>query len=561
MTGNCASMAGELGRFAFHGFIAVADADESLGPREVERFHQFISAPPEDAGACLRGALESLRDQYAELWKGYRAGTIGRSPGTVASHWATLLPRLAPQEAQAFLRELLDCLNEVSRAGSPALARLGLRPNVKARALDELREVLAGGPEGLPVRPEVAEPVAPGPVPAHAPAGRHGLWPAADLVIGSAPVWVRGKTRVRCVGVVPETHDVKSFHFVAEPQRLFAYKPGQFATLELPIDGRTVRRSYTISSTPSRPYTISITVKRVTEGLASNWLHENLAPGFELNLSGPNGDFTCLDSPAEKLLLVSGGSGVTPMMSMLRWLSDTASPCDVVFLNFVRTPDDVIFSGELRQLAARMGERLRLGVIPSHVRAGHSWNGPTGRVADMLLRFYAPDFAEREVFVCGPGGFMDFVRATLANAGHPRERYHQESFGGPPGAPAVASGGAAGASRAKAPPASAATAAAKPAAPTPAAPASAQAPGELVFARSGKTVRCDPGDAILDIAEANGIAMENSCRSGTCGTCKTRKIEGTVHLDDQRALSDDDLAAGYVLACVGRVEGRVVIEA
>ncbi len=560
MTQSSESTAGDLARLLFHGFIAVADADETLGPREVERLHQIASSPPASASRSLRAALESLREQYAELWKGYRAGTVGRSTESVASHWIVLRPRLEPAEAESFAREFLECLGEVVVAGSPVLARLGLRSNAKAKALEDLRRRLDGGAfaadaQGLP--PAGAPASVPTVASAQPAADLPGLWPSAGLVVGSAPAWARGKTRVRCVNVVPETHDVKSFHFVASPGCLFSYRPGQFVTLELPLDGRTVRRSYTISSSPSRPYTLSITVKRVQGGLVSNWLHENMAPGFEFNLSGPNGDFTCFGAPAEKLLLVSGGSGVTPVMSMLRWLADTESPCDVVFLNCVHSPADVIFAEEFRVISARMGARLRLGVVPSHVEPGHSWVGPTGRVSEALVRLYAPDFAEREVFVCGPGGFMYAVRGLLAGAGHPAERYHEESFGGAPaGTPAPARPArAAGVAAAAAP-----RPAASPAPPAPAATPAA-AGGEIVFAKSGKTVKCGPDDAILDVAEANGIAMENSCRSGTCGSCKTKKVEGTVHLDDQRALSDEDIAAGYVLVCVGRAEGRVVIEA
>jgi ferredoxin len=91
--------------------------------------------------------------------------------------------------------------------------------------------------------------------------------------------------------------------------------------------------------------------------------------------------------------------------------------------------------------------------------------------------------------------------------------------------------------------------------------ATSAAASEIVFRKSGKTVKCTIDDAILDVAESNGIAYESSCRAGTCGTCKTKKIEGTVHLDEQQVLSEADISEGFILACVGRAEGRVVLDA
>src|SRR5260370_27527224 len=107
-----------------------------------------------------------------------------------------------------------------------------------------------------------------------------------------------GRQPVRCVQVIDEPRDVKTFRLVTDPPKLFRYYPGQFVTLEVPVDGDIVRRSYTISATPSRPHAISVTVKRVPQGVISNWLHDNLHPGATLFLDGPHATFTCIPHDA-----------------------------------------------------------------------------------------------------------------------------------------------------------------------------------------------------------------------------------------------------------------------
>lgn len=529
-------------RFVFHSFVVVADADERVSPREVERLHDILAALPAGMPISLRNACIALQGQYAQLWKSYQAGELGRTMQSLQSHWALLKPGLG-DEALAFASSWLCVLDDVVKAGAPVLARLGV-PSEKMRMLERLREAILSG-SALPIPESPAASSAP--VPA---------WRPADLLASGIPSWTRGKTTLRCVAVVQETHNVKSFHFSCDEPRLFTFRPGQFVTFDAPVAGKAVRRSYTISSSPSRPHALAITVKRMDDGVVSAWLHENMALGRELTVFGPNGDFTCLESPSAKLLFIAAGSGITPLMSMLRWLSDTFCACDVAFLDFVHSPDDIIFHDEMRQCSARMGSRLRLTIVPATLGAGQKWDGHVGHVSHALLRALAPDLAEREAFVCGPAGFMEAVRGHLLAAGLPAERYHQESFGGavqrlsPHPPPAVP----------------------RPLAPHPAAPASAPAASEeaiapaaaaveVVFARSGKTIACTADDILLEVAEANGIEIANSCRSGTCGTCKTRRLEGAVELEDQRALSEADLADGYVLACVGRARGRVVLDA
>jgi ferredoxin-NADP reductase len=545
-------------------FIHVADAEGGVSAREVQCLQELIENLRWCDDADIKKGLENLRLLYLDLWKDYQKKSFAHDLKSISERIQTVGVLAAdPARARASLRTFV---NRLSQNSSPTLVRLGLgaMPAAKQKAQKDVLLALSS-PDQAPAAgvAEVSPPLDAEPTPVlHAQADLS-IWPSATLKMATEHVWKRGKTPVCCVAVIPETHDVKTFVFQALQPALFVYKPGQFATLELPIEGKTVRRSYTISSSPSRPHAISITVKRVPGGLVSNWLHDNMKVGFQFTLSGPHGEFTCFDAPADKLLLIAAGSGVTPIMSMLRWLVDTASTADIVFINNIRTPADVIFDSELKYLSMRLGNKIKMGVIPGNVYAGQAWNGPVCHFSEHLVRMWAPDYAEREVFVCGPPGYMNAVRSTLTQIGFPAHRYHQESFGGPAPVQNAAPLLATAAPVATAAPIPVASAVVLPAVvhPVPA-PAAEVLKVELVFSVSSRTVMVSSGDCILDVAEEHGIALASSCRAGNCGTCKVKKTEGTVEMDGQQALSEADLSEGFVLACVGQAcSSRVVLEA
>ena len=352
----------------------------------------------------------------------------------------------------------------------------------------------------------------------------------AAHIFAPAPIWTRGRVRVRCVKVTEEeAPEVKTYTFAAVQPQLFQFRPGQFVTLELPANGGMVSRSYTISSSPSRPSNLSITVKRAPMGLVSNWLYNNMAEGFEFDLSGPYGNFSCMDYPAKKVLMISAGSGITPMMSMLRYLSDTVSGVDIAFINNVRTPADVIFERELLHISALLGPELKLGVVPSKVLTGQRWNGLRGRMSDLLLMAIAPDFIERETFVCGPSGYTAAVSSMMKRLGYPMHRFHQESFGGGERPVRV-----------------------KPS-------RSSAKRTQVLFHRSGLTFEGAEGETVLEIGHRHGVTMNSACRIGVCGACRIKKIDGHVAMDRQHALSQGEVNDGHILACVAQVGGRVVV--
>jgi ferredoxin-NADP reductase len=339
-----------------------------------------------------------------------------------------------------------------------------------------------------------------------------------------------------CCHVRPETHDVSTFLFRTRTPRVFRYRPGQFITLEVEIGGETINRCYTLSSPPTRPDTLSITVKRQPGGKVSNWLHDTLKPGMEIKVLGPAGDFTCSLHPAPKYLFLSGGSGITPLMSMARTFYELAEDRDIVFVHSARTPADIIFRRELDMMAGG-STHFRTAFVCE--RAGEAgWDGPIGYLTLPLLTSIASDFAEREIFCCGPAPYMTAVKAMLAGAGFDMRRYHEESFSFESLAPA-----------AEAAPASA-----------PADAAPAMGGFKIEYKISGRTIDCGPDQFILDAARAAGLRLPFSCTKGLCGTCKTKKLAGEVVMKHGGGIRQREIDQGMILPCCSKPLSDVVLE-
>ncbi len=383
------------------------------------------------------------------------------------------------------------------------------------------------------------------------------LWPLATLGAENSNFWGRGKIQLICNKIINETHDVKTFCFIsADKPVMFSYKPGQFISLELFIDGKKVIRSYSISSSPSRSFYVSVTVKRVHNGLVSNWLHDNLKVGDKINANGPFGKFNCFDNPAEKMLLISGGSGITPMMSILRWVCDTGSRADIIFLHNAQTPKDLIFHDELK-LLSKQNYNVKLALCVSNPN-DIEWDGHLGRISSQSLNNIAPDINQRAIFVCGPAPYMDAVHHIVQGMGFNMENYFSESFGSPISdtkqkkiSSNQDTSHVIGDEVIKK-------------IPEKSVPQKASIPNEskvtINFKQQNKKIDCDADDSILDAAENDGIDIPYSCRSGTCGTCKVLKLSGDIDMDTHSGLSDDELEQGYVLACVAKPKGLVEID-
>jgi ferredoxin-NADP reductase len=367
-----------------------------------------------------------------------------------------------------------------------------------------------------------------------------------------------------CCQVRQETHDVKSFFFRAPSGRAFVFEPGQFLTLELVIDGVSVNRCYTISSPPTRPHTISITVKRVPGGKVSNWLHDNMQAGTQVRVLGPAGEFTCARHPAQKSLFLSAGSGITPLMSMSRAYHELGEDSDIVFVHSARTPDDIIFARELELIASNQAN-FRTAFVCERVGTRTSWPGVTGFLTLPLLKLIAPDFLEREIFTCGPAPYMQAVRNLLEEGGFDRSHYHEESF-------SFETVGALAAQLTNAHVADAqrstedfvekraqAIGFAPEMEPEPVS-VNTETTFKVSFARSNREIECGSGQQVLDAAKKAGVRLPASCTQGMCGTCKVKLVSGEVAMKHAGGIRQREIDQGMVLLCCSKPLTDLVVD-
>ncbi|MBS4753970.1 ferredoxin--NADP reductase [Nocardioides sp. zg-ZUI104] len=341
------------------------------------------------------------------------------------------------------------------------------------------------------------------------------------------------------VDVVAETADATSISFAvpAGAEEKFAYKPGQFLTVAVPSDrDGLAARCYSLSSSPHDGGPLTVTVKRTADGYASNWLCDNVTVGDTLRVLPPSGIFTPASLDAD-LLLFAGGSGVTPIMSIVRTaLAHGTGRIVVLYAN--RDEQSVIFAGELSRLAAEHPERLQ--VI-------HWLESVQGLPTAEQMRAFAAQHPDHDTFVCGPAPFMKMVTGVLKELGVPRERRHQEKF--------VSLGGNPFGDVAEVRAAEEEVAAAEADDDAAAADVFADGPAgpvKLEVELDGEEHTFDdwdPRTKLLDFLESKGVKAPYSCREGECSACAIRMVEGDVRMLHNDVLDDDDLADGIRLGC------------
>jgi ferredoxin-NADP reductase/Fe-S-cluster-containing hydrogenase component 2 len=327
------------------------------------------------------------------------------------------------------------------------------------------------------------------------------------------------------------THNVKTFRFKPPDggEVPFDYLPGQFLTLHVSPRGIPTRRSYTMASTPTWRDRIEITVKREPQGLVSRWLHDELKVGDEVEIEAPSGTFIFTGEQAAGVALIGAGVGVTPMMSVARYLTETGWSGKTSLLLGFRAPRDFIFRKELDTLQAR-NPHLQVAVTMSNP-GDEPWAGLRGRIDADLLASALPDVASRRVHVCGPPSMMDAVKGALLALGAGEAQVKTEAFGTvtrDPSAKGARSG---------------------------------QITGTVAFQASDATAPVPADATILDVADDVGVFIDNACRSGTCGSCRVKLVSGSVTMAVEDALTGQDRAEGYILACQATIRGAVEVDA
>lgn len=317
-----------------------------------------------------------------------------------------------------------------------------------------------------------------------------------------------------CIDKVLETPDTATYRLLpAVPMGRFG--AGSHINIAVMINGKRVTRTYSISSNPKQPIAFDITVKKVSNGVVSTWLFDHFGPGDTLEISLPAGDFVLPQQPAGKLVLLSAGSGITPVMSMLRFLVSSGNRSEIHFLHYARSPADVIFADSLKQIALQH-PNVTLQVIVE--AADEHWQGATGRVAAE----HFPAISEAEVYLCGPQLFMQAAGGILSRVGVASWHIHQEYFTADD-APRV--------------------------------DVASQAPVTFTSLDSVEPTR---SRTLLDEAERRGLAPEAGCRQGLCKSCRCEKVSGEVVnlLTGARSSADNET----ILPCVTQAIGPVVIK-
>ncbi len=365
------------------------------------------------------------------------------------------------------------------------------------------------------------------------------------------------KGELRVAAIFRETPLVKTFRF-RDPHGgpiPFTFLPGQFLTFSVEIDGKRVRRSYTIASSATQMTYVDATIKREDAGVFSDYMHDKIVEGDLIDVIGPSGVFTFRGTEAESLVLIGGGVGITPLMAVIRYLADTVWPGEIFLVYGARSTEEFIFREELEYRQRRM---RNLHVAATMARSeGTSWMGPEGPITKEFLTHSVPDIAKRHVHLCGPPGMMRAMKKILAELGLPAEQVMTEAFG--PAMGAVPPPGVTEVTPIESFAGHAADAAAPPS--TTNAPTIGPATASIRFSKSNKDVPLAPDRSVLEVAESVGVPIDYQCRVGTCGVCKIQLLEGKVIMEVEEALTPEDKVQNIILACQAKSIGNLVVEA
>lgn len=333
--------------------------------------------------------------------------------------------------------------------------------------------------------------------------------------------------------VIQETPDASTivFDVPSDLQAAFAYLPGQYITVSVMINGKEERRAYSFCSSPYTNQYPAITVKKVADGRVSPFMNDTLKAGDTIKLMPPLGKFTAsMDVNNKKhYILFGGGSGITPVMSILKSVlqQEPNSRISLIYAN--RDEASIIFNQELKNLVAENAERLDIYHCLEYTPSG--FIGFSGRpsVVDYqnITRKLWQDGWNNEYFICGPGGMMDAVKSALEGLNIPSTQIHTEYFSTPVSPTSTAEAGE----------------------PAGEEPFEGKAAATILFNGREFEIEIPEGTTILEAAKDQDVDPPYACQMGVCTTCRAKILSGSAHMDEREGLSDSEIDDGYVLTC------------
>lgn len=429
--------------------------------------------------------------------------------------------------------------------------------------------------------------------------------------------WHPQEFMAECVETVPEAGGLMTFVFRRCDGAPLAFRAGQYVNIAFPVNGEDqdpVDRSYSLSSSPTEPWTFNISVKRDATGLVSPWVHENVKPGTVLEMLGPVGAFHLPDADRRaRYLLLAAGAGITPIMSMVRTIHSLPGHADVVVLYHGAEAGGFAFHKELAYIAS-VDSRIKVSYSLGDRNKPEGWEGLSGRLTAAMLDEVAPDANGRQVYACGPEGYLNTATELLGKVGVDDTSIYMEFFSGDrqtlleyqaelalavdiaeeiaeeiadsaedyyesqPTAFGLYEPGYDSEGPLKATGLPLETV-------DPDAPGSenpdggsgggpeAEAPDAssfdtvgtgsltLSFMRTGINVRIDPTEHILGPAQRAGVRIGANCKEGMCGSCKVVKLSGEVEMNHQGGIRAREIDAGKFLPCCSTARTDMVIDA
>lgn len=326
---------------------------------------------------------------------------------------------------------------------------------------------------------------------------------------------------VRVAELRRETADAITLVLEPEDGVIPAFRAGQYFTHCFEIDGQVQRRAYSLSVPEGGG--LACTIKLIPDGWVSSHIHEALQVGSRYRLIGPTGDFVLDEADAGPLRFLAGGSGITPVISLVETALARNPRRDIRLVYASRSEADIIFAERLRELAQR---HLSLDVVHVLSQPGADWQGQGGRLDAVRIGALLGRDPAASFYLCGPAGLMDTAETALRAAGVDAARIRHERFLAAPKTQSRST-----------------------------------EPQEILFKQSGRVVTQRPGESILEAGLREGLPLQFSCMVGGCAHCKIQVLEGEVALNEPNCLSPEERAAGYTLACSACATGPLAVAA